>query len=289
MSPFFSSGRESPTVIFIHIPKTAGSTMTAVSESHFSSEERYITSGSPDNVEGKLDTFFTLSEEEKHRIKWLSGHMGFGLHEHLPQAAVYITLLRDPIDRLLSSFYFNKSIDFSPFYEEINSGRMGLQEYVQHFIDVETDNLQTRMVSGNWYKKGSGPCTPQMLELAKQNLRHYFMLVGVTERFDEFYFLLRYEMKWSWTWHINHNVTRRRPRSDSLSPELRRFLEKNTQYDRALYDYAATLFEQQLAAKDFRFRLGLALYKAGNGLYKLYWQLRRYSVRTWLRRQFDRP
>ena len=40
--------------------------------------------------------------------------MVFGLHEILPQPATYITVLRDPIDRVMSAFYFMRSYILHP-------------------------------------------------------------------------------------------------------------------------------------------------------------------------------
>jgi hypothetical protein len=42
--------------------------------------------------------------------------MIFGLHEILPQAATYITILRDPVDRVMSAFYFVRTYKLHPLY-----------------------------------------------------------------------------------------------------------------------------------------------------------------------------
>ena len=57
------------------------------------------------------------------------GHMTFGLHEVLPQTATYITVLRDPVDRVISAFYFMRNYKLHPLYwklrrEEMDLGRL---------------------------------------------------------------------------------------------------------------------------------------------------------------------
>ena len=44
------------------------------------------------------------------------GHMLFGLHAILPQPATYITVVREPVDRVISSFYFMRNYKLHPLY-----------------------------------------------------------------------------------------------------------------------------------------------------------------------------
>ena len=37
------------------------------------------------------------------------GHMPFGIHKRLPQDYTYITFLRDPIERVVSAYYFARN------------------------------------------------------------------------------------------------------------------------------------------------------------------------------------
>jgi Sulfotransferase family len=42
--------------------------------------------------------------------------MPFGLHKILPQPATYITVVREPIDRMISAFYFMRGYNLHPDY-----------------------------------------------------------------------------------------------------------------------------------------------------------------------------
>src|SRR4051795_5479521 len=79
-------------VIFLHLPKTAGTTLNRLIEWEYPVFETY----SIDPV------FFTwsaahlrkLSPDRLKKIRMFKGHMLYGLHDDLPQPATYITVLR---------------------------------------------------------------------------------------------------------------------------------------------------------------------------------------------------
>lgn len=282
-----------PVLIFLHIPKTAGTTLNYILEQHYSREERFATFPSRLHPNGSVEGFKTLPDAEKTRIKVLYGHMGFGLHAYFPRPAVYVTVLRDPIERVLSQFYHDHREPRSPLYSAIKSGEMDLDSYVRHFAVVgEMDNLQTRMLAGNWDLRGYGECTLEMLATAKQHLRVHFALVGITERFDEFYLMLCHRLGWPAEPYRKHQVTRNRPRQDELDRETLKLIRDYNQFDIQLYQYASELFEAQVRqqgryfsaeVRRYRLRTEARGYRLRTALFHLYWKLRRHSVRTYLR------
>ena len=58
--------------------------------------------------DSEIKTFISLSDEKKMGIRLLKGHMPFGLHKNLPVDARYISILRDPIERVTSQYYYIK-------------------------------------------------------------------------------------------------------------------------------------------------------------------------------------
>jgi len=88
------------TVIFVHLPKCAGSTLNRILLRQYKLSETYALAGR--SVRDSFLELKRLPEEKKGGIRLLYGHMHFGLHEHLPQPCVYFTLLRDPVERVIS-------------------------------------------------------------------------------------------------------------------------------------------------------------------------------------------
>ncbi len=91
--------------------------------------------------------FKKLPESAKRRSKLILGHISFGLHEFLPQPFTYITFLRDPVERIISLFYFIRRVPGHPYYSSIVSSNMSLEEFVGSGISKEVDNVQTRLLT----------------------------------------------------------------------------------------------------------------------------------------------
>ena len=271
------------TIIFLHIPKTAGSTLNYILDAHYTPENSYATSQTWLHPDGSLDGFDALTEAQRAKIELLNGHMGFGLHCRLPRPARYITVLRDPVERVLSHYHFECNVP-GPLYDVLHSGEMDLLDYLDYQQTAGWDNLQTRMIAGNWHKKGYGPCTPAMLETAKQNLREHFLAAGLTERFDQFYWLLKRKLEWPTTFYVRHNRSARRPRQRDLPEETVRLIADHNRFDVDLYRFAARLFHEEVQAQGAPFLVEFKLFQLLNNLYRTYWGMRKISLRTLVRR-----
>ncbi len=282
------------TLIFMHIPKTAGITATSIIERHYKKEESYSTSMSKFNPDGSLDGFDDLPAEHKARLKLLFGHLGFGIHKKLAQPATYIAILRDPIERVISNYYYDCRETRGPLYNLLKSGEMDLISYVERHASWEMDNLQTRMISGNWHKRGFGPCTEEMLETAKKNLCEHFAVVGITERFDETYLLLKRKFGWPHVFYLSRNVTKNRPPRENIPEADLAVIRKYNQFDIRLYQFTQERFEDQIKQQGISFDIELKLFRFVQTLNKPYLimrdhairfilQIRRFSIRVFVR------
>ena len=102
------------TVIFLHVPKTAGTTLNRLIEWEYPLLQIY--SVDPVLFNWSYKHLRSLSPTRLKRFRIFKGHMVFGLHEILPQKATYITVLRDPVDRVISAFYFMRNYKLHPLY-----------------------------------------------------------------------------------------------------------------------------------------------------------------------------
>jgi hypothetical protein len=91
-------------LIFLHIPKTAGTTLNRIIEWQYNPLSIFTLD--PYRFRATAERFMTLSEERRRRIQVVRGHLYYGLHETSPAGATYITMLREPVARFLSSYYF---------------------------------------------------------------------------------------------------------------------------------------------------------------------------------------
>lgn len=252
-----------PLVHFIHIPKAAGSTVWTVMRRQYGEKHVHSTVWGdskhmdpdrairifvgwrmgpeevwyPETLEEAAARLGQMSDEERTQVRAIHGfHIEFGLHEHLEQPLVYFTVLRNPVDRVISHYYFTVQDEAKP--EE-----MDLYEHISSRIHA---NLQTWLLSGP-HDEGPPPPPDELLERAKRNLRAC-AVVGLTDRFDETALLLQKALGWRTPFYARVNVNRKRPRGEDVPDEVLRWLEEDNALDVALYRYAQELFEGQIAA-----------------------------------------
>lgn len=254
------------TVIFLHIPKTAGTTMHSIFEKQYPPGALYSTYPA-NHPHGTVEEYAAYSPARKREICVLLGHFSYGVHEVVPNPYVYLTILREPIERMISNYFHINRDPNHGLHELVSSGQMDLKGYVEHMVhDLRMDNEQTRMYAGNWDGRGHGPCTDSMLEKAKANLRDRFSVVGITRRFDETYLLTKRLLGWPHRFYARRNVTRNRPQKTDLPASDLLLLKKHNHFDGQLYHYAQTLLQEQVAQQGPGFARELMLFRMLNTL-----------------------
>ena len=140
--PIQADTRTKTTIIFMHIPKNAGITLNHIITSKFKNNEYFNSHHfSPESGERiRLQELRELSEEERSRIRYVHLHKApFGIHEYFPQPCKYITLMRDPVDRVISHYYYRLTSSYlrSRLYDERKSRYMELEEFAQTMPNVQ--------------------------------------------------------------------------------------------------------------------------------------------------------
>ena len=255
-------------LIFLHIPKAAGSTLHPVLERHYS-KRAYQTISLPD----QLEAFKQLPEAERRRIRLLKGHMPFGMHSYLAGHSRYITLLRHPAERVVSHYYYAKRTPDHYLHHHISSG-MSLAEFASAGLSGELHNGQVRLLAGHDQDIPCGECTRDLLDTAKRNIEDGFAVVGLTERFDESLVLMGIALGWNWTpYYLNRNVTQDKPVAKQIDPLALKAIEQANQLDFELYDWASLRFQDQLAQHKLTADERLAQLYRANRLYRPWGEL----------------
>ena len=96
------TGARGRTTIFLHIGKTAGTTLAAVLRQRY--HGRAVFTYDSNDPQSASDQLERLDPTQLGRLRLVRGHLLFGIHAHLPQPALYISLLRDPRARLESTY-----------------------------------------------------------------------------------------------------------------------------------------------------------------------------------------
>ncbi|HEY8669959.1 MAG TPA: sulfotransferase family 2 domain-containing protein [Terriglobales bacterium] len=223
-------------IIFLHVPKTAGTTLNRLIEWEYDLFEMY--SVDPVFFLWSAAHLRKLSKERLRKIRVFKGHMLFGIHKILPQPATYITVLRDPIERTLSAFYFMRSYKLHPLYWKFKRENWTLEDFVRR---LPRENVQCKIVAGAVYED---PCTEEIFEKARHHLREHFSVVGLSERFEETLALLKLRFGWKLKSYTSFNVTRPRPKKHDLPQSTLELITEKNSFDVMFYDYASKLFQE---------------------------------------------
>lgn len=229
-------------LFFLHIPKTAGTSLYTLLTEHFQ----------PDEIAPISDEFTWYNRDEKLDVgpyRVMRAHHDLSLQEKIDKHLVTVTMLRDPVQRVISQFNHSSTHDDAYDYERIRN--MSFEEFLEYDSPVlQCWNQQARMVAGaltgNWdngdrYKGG------EVLERAKLNLKS-FAFVGLCERMSDSMRVLSYTFNWPdarpiW---VNKRIAERKNLTDQLSPRLLDKVREMNRLDVELYQYAQDLLNERL-------------------------------------------
>jgi hypothetical protein len=225
------------TIIFTHVPKTGGTTLDHIMHAMAAigrKRGRRLTfqrEGVPP-PHARIQEFLSLdhlSDDQLSDCDYLSGHFPFGIHHRLKRPCLYITLLRDPVARLLSNVRFG-----------LDRGRWTKDAPLDALIEEGRliDNLQTRQIAGIGDR--AAPCTAETLAMALDNLRSHYGVVGTTERFDETLKALITLLGWPDIAYSDRQVSRT-PSDPELEARVRTVAERYFALDMELYAFANAL------------------------------------------------
>ena len=241
-----AAGREA--LIFLHIPKTAGTTLNRIIESQYSPFA--IFTMDPHRIRATAARFKRLPEARRRRLQVVRGHLFYGIHEFLPQGATYITMLREPVARLLSAYYFVLRRPLNPLHRKLKRERLRIEDCVRLFPD--RNNTQCRFIAGI---KDTAIRDERLLAIAKENLTKSVSVVGISERFEESLMLMAATFAWQIRCYDNRRVAKTRPQIDPGAVEM---IRDHNRLDLELYEFGKGLFEESLQKNEAAVRKGLA-------------------------------
>lgn len=229
------------TYVFIHIPKTGGVSVLQTLDRQVDKAGNLRCDSAPAAVPSELVE--TVRDREQRGLDTIvHGHLPYGIHHNLgAERARYFTLLRDPIDRVVSAFYFLSAVPPESLSEvERVLITMGLEAAVASGTSHNFDNQMVRQLCGTSTHTPIGTCTAADAELALHNLATGIEVVGDLARIEGFYAQLRAQFGWDVPndGGPRAHVTPSRPGLEDLEPRTLAVISEFNRFDIWLYEQA---------------------------------------------------
>jgi len=247
---------DNQTLYFLHIPKTAGTTLITILDKYFN-PDCILKAHSWNELLPQLPLDFS-------KYQFVRGHFGYSIVRLCPKNPICVTMLRDPVDLMISAYKMlsRQQEDIERFHipknknlSELIEGPYleGLKNQQTHWLVIEQDILKrTKGFSKNQLKnyrpeedKGLLPkfSYEKFLKIAKKRIAE-FAFVGIVEKMEESLFLLHY----TFGWKPIRNTIKENIATDSIaeiSDKAKKKLAKFTKIDQKLYKYATNIFEER--------------------------------------------
>ena len=255
---------EKRNLLFVHIPKTAGTSFKSYLDCLYYDEELF-----PEVVHLEYGALEQL--DIVRRYKCFYGHCIYDVHRLLPQPIDIVTFLRNPVDRVISTFEHVERNEEHGGHKILHQEAGTISEFVCHSaFHVDVANLQTRVLGMSlseeerqeilsedvtiekkkelWDRFRTMEVTEETLSTAKDRLSSMYHF-GITEAFD--YSLAMFARKKETqiggtdvreACAPQTQTVKRRNRYTHRDVDLLKDINK---YDIELYDYARRLFDER--------------------------------------------
>lgn len=180
----------------------------------------------------------------------IEGHYPYGIHHICRiEKPKYVVMLRDPIDRAISNYYFiRQAIGPNYVHPRIEEARQN--SIIEFYKKPKNQNIQTRFIAGFlWEYAGrfisfNNKAGKIITKKAKYNLINEYISFGIKEEYKKSKKIISKKLNLKYESHEDeYRTTDKRPKLDNLESAKRKLLKESNMLDVELYSFAKENFE----------------------------------------------
>lgn len=241
-------GQDEPTLIHLHIPKTAGTSLANTLS--------VLPRMQPNKIvhNGTLADLRAMPRGQRRKLRYIRGHLSIGAGDAFGLPYRYLCVLREAGPRIFSFYQFINRTRTHPAFAAVNGANMTFGDYLEFsqshpHHSVEINNGQVRRLSGESNAKSIGD-EARLFRAALHTISTPSMILGVVEHLD---LLLKTLVDQGYLQTEDVRQDNRSPNSDlykaqvaALTPKQAAIFEECTAWDTSLYNIALSLVSSKI-------------------------------------------
>ena len=236
-------------VLFDHIPKCAGNAVINNLLRFYHEHETYNFDGV--HFRESVKAFLNLPKEEQSKYNLIYGHSANLLIDAVKADTKILTILRDPIDRVISHYYYIKTYKGHFLHDTLINDHITLEDYCA--INLSNDLQNEYVVHFSGLSVDEVRVNPKRaLELAEKNILSKYDLIGFQSNLKDFFLSFSKMMNLP-SQKISDkpvNKTSKRQKVSELNEETLSGIKKFNQLDIQFYDRMQSFMKQGVIQKN---------------------------------------
>lgn len=242
------STQQTPTLIHLHIPKTAGTSLIQALQKEPQLQPHMLVH----DGEG-VDRLAAMPRAQRRALRYVHGHLSSSVGDAFDLPYRYLCVIRRPGQRIFSFYQFIRRTTDHPSFALLTDNDMSFGDFLEYSVDsmdhrLELDNGQIRRLGGNSFPSGLGH-ESQLLRVALHTALSPRMIFGFVEHFpllvrslvDEG-FLTDPDIE---SFNVSPNADAYDQAVAELTEDQHMIFESYTAWDRYFYDVCETLLLPQ--------------------------------------------
>lgn len=227
------TGKRPRKILFDHLPKCGGSSLTTFLKSNYPARVTFATNGA--DPLASIEEFRQLNESQRHKYDLVFGHLAHELIPLVHPDSIKVTVFREPVDRIISHYYYVRRNPGHYLHAAVRDQDISLTDYAASGLSVELRNWYTTHFTGmdkTQAEANPGASVARALETILAN----YDVVGFLDDFDAFTEKLQAKARLIRDPSIRkNNATISRPARKEIDTETLSVIRENNQLDVALY------------------------------------------------------